>query len=199
MKLGQTSATVLLMVLFFNIPAFAIEPESSCQALQNWAAGLEKLPADYASYSELNDGQRLAVYQRLSSAERAHLWQEQMREALRSSAWEPAQRTLIDEVGRFVTTESVAALRAGEGPAFELAHREFRSLEDRVKAAFPVEDARRLFFQLGRAGEVGALRLCNCNRDSLPCSTGFACGPAVCMPTEQGCGFLAQEACDGRC
>lgn len=198
MKPGKTFATVLLMV-FLTIPAFAIEKESSCEALRNWAAGLEKLPTDYDSYSELNDGQRLAVYQRLSSAERAHLWQEQLREAQRSSALEPAQRTLIAEAGRFVTPERVAALRAGEGSAFELAYRDFRSLEDRVKAAFPLEEVRRVFFQLGRPTDAGALKLCNCNQASLPCSTGFACAQALCWHTEEGCGFLAQEACDGRC
>ena len=70
----KKSFSILLIAILAALPAAAIEPNSSaCKALETWAAGLDKLPADYESYTALEPGQRLAVYQRLSAGQRASI------------------------------------------------------------------------------------------------------------------------------
>lgn len=201
MKFCLKSFSVLLVMLAVTLPAMAVEPVSQCDALAAWASRLEKLPADYESFSALGHGQRLAVYQHLSDADRAGLWQAQLQESLRLAELDPVRRALLVEAGRFATPANLSALRARSGAAFETADRQRRSLEERVLASFSIAEARQVFFQLGRPTEARGWLDCNCNvdPDSLPCPNGGTCRFGACTELIQGCGFMGWQSCDGLC
>lgn len=192
MKMATMSAAALILILVAG-PAVAIEPNSSCQALDAWASQLATLPADYESFMALEPGQRRAVYQKLSHGERAALWQRQLREALAEDGWNDRQRSLIAETAGLMTAESFAARSGGEA---------FEDLERRVAAEFPRQQALALFFNLGVQslpdGRSGLIPLCSCSLIDQDCSIGQSCQPRNCSWGE-GCGFTGQEFCDGVC
>lgn len=193
----------LLLALLGAVPAFAIEPVSKCDALAAWAAALERLPADYQSFTALEPDQRSAVYGRLSHSQRAALWQEQMRRELAQDGWTEAQRTLIAETRALVTADNLAAMELGIGPASEAARVAFASLDARVEQAFSREAAARVFATLGPGAssrtESGLWGRCNCSESFMGlcrpddyCILGGVCDTAF-------CGNLWLEFCDGLC
>ncbi len=204
MKIKMT-LSILLLAMVSVLPAFAIEPVSKCDALAAWAAGLEKLPADYESFSALEPGQRSAVYKRLSYQQRAGLWQEQLSRQLAQDGFSEAQRALIAESRAFATAENLAAKEAGAGSAFDAAEAAFDRLEARVNAAFSREEVKRLFHVLGpdaaRGIKSSLSDRCDCTEDYLA-----ACGPigdefcAIGNCFDPGwCGYMWREQCTGGC
>lgn len=190
----KTTFSILLLAVLSAEPAFAIEPVSKCDALAAWAAGLETLPTDYASFISLPESHRRALYQRLSATERAGLWQEQWEQALRLPEWNAEQRALIAEASRIQTPSSFAAARPVEA---------IRDLESRVLEAFPRTDALRVFYRLGPREslmEASASWVCNCSlEDPSSCEFSGGCQDLVCFQPIDGCGFIGGLPCDGRC
>lgn len=205
MKIGKVLAiTITLLLLSIAAPSWALEPVSTCQALDRWAAQLEKLPADYASFTALEPAQRRAVYPRLSDDQRAALWHEQLSRELAQDGWNEAQRALIAETRAFATAENIGAMVSGFGSRQETAKAAAGSLEKRVKQAFPREQATRIFFALGpqpaaAAPGSGLFVQCACsiNYDD-PCGPEGQCIPGGCQEVKS-CGFILGNTCDGLC
>lgn len=197
-------SSILCLAFLAAMPVLAIEPNSTCDALAKWAAGLEKLPADFASFTALEPGQRSAVYKRLSGAQRAALWHEQLSRELAHDGWNEVQRALIAESRAFATAENLTAKEAGVGTASATAQAALDSLVARVKQEFTRQDALRVFYALGReaSAQVGSGFYERCN-----CKEGWTelCGPigvehcAVATCDWSWCGYMWSETCDLRC
>lgn len=197
MKIAKIAAIAGLLAAV-ALQGFAIEPVSRCQELQEWAAQLKELPADYESFVAYEPDQRRAMYGRLSNAERAVFWQHQLSASLEEKSWNEAQRALIVEVRTFLTEESYAARQADD----ELARAAAASLEARVAEAFARADSMRVFFDLGpseRRTRLGLVPACDC-RLGYPNECGVLgnCNIPVCG-TRQACGIGWGDLCDGLC
>lgn len=204
MRFAMTSAAVLILALCAG-PAIALEPVSKCDALAAWAAGLETLPADFASFTALEPGQRSAVYRRLSNPQRAALWHEQLGRELARDGWNEAQRALIAESRAFANAENLAAAESGSGSAFESVRAATAGLEARVKQAFPRAAALRVFYALGP--ETSAPAGPGWGRD-CDCTEGYVelCGPIGVEECVYGfchdprfCGWMWMYVCDASC
>ena len=192
MKIPRIASAALILILA-AAPVTALEPNSSCQALAAWAANLENLPTDYASFTALPSSHRRAVYPRLSAAERAGLWQRQWQEALQLPGWNAEQAALIAEASQVMDSGSFTAAKPIEA---------IRDLESRVAQAFPRADARELFYQLGPRDpriEASAIKVCDCSLGGTNfCEVGD-CRQVACLQPIDSCGFSWDFPCDGRC
>lgn len=196
---GKKTFSVLLLAILAAMPAFAIEPVSKCDALAAWAAGLDKLPADFESFTALEPGQRLAVYQRLSAGQRAALWRHQMDLALASDSYSDQQRAVIAGARELMTEENHAALDPRNASAdAPQARAAFAELKSRVSAVFPHEQMVAIFYKLGpqdgppKQGAV--IPFCNCSTIDPECNCwNFRCALMF------GCGMSGGETCDGVC
>lgn len=201
MKILSLSAIAGLLAAI-ALPSLALEPKPSCQALETWAAGLQQLPTDYESYSELSLVQRKAVYSRFSSAERATLWQRHWQEALQQGSWTAEQKALLVEAGRLMNAETFAALAPREGERYAAARASVDAFSARVKNAFPKNEITALFYRLGTPAaipEAGLAFRCYCNSGFDDCDPGFTCDPSGCQIRLFGCGMYYEEVCDGEC
>lgn len=197
---GKKLSSILLLAILAALPAFAIEPNAStCKALEAWAAGLEKLPTDYASYTALEPAQRLAVYQRLSAGQRAALWRHQMDLALASADLNGQQKAVVAEARQLMTEDNYFALdprmKADNAPQVRAA---FAELKTRVAAAFPQELKVAIFYKLGpqvaAPQQAALIPQCNCSMIDPECD----CYPWRCS-WMFGCGLSGGELCDGVC
>jgi hypothetical protein len=198
---GKKMSSILLLAILAALPAYAIEPNTStCKALDAWAAGLDKLPTDYDSFTALEPGQRMAVYQRLSAGQRAALWRHQMDLALASAELNDQQKAVVAEARQLMTEETYAALdprtKAATAPQVRAA---FAELKGRVAAAFPRELKVAIFYKLGPqefTPKQGAALIpyCDCSMIDPECD----CNPWRCA-WNFGCGMSGGEICDGVC
>lgn len=200
MKIASFAAIAGLLAAV-ALPVFPVE-KPSCQALETWASQLEKLPADYESFSQLTLVQRKAVYNRLSSAERAALWHRHWREALQQDGFTAEQKSLIAEAGRLVSADTLSALRSEEGQRYEEARAAVDAFGARAEKSFTKAAALALFYRLGTpaaAPAAGLAYYCYCNSGADDCEPGYLCDPSFCRIRLFGCGLFYEETCDGEC
>lgn len=205
MKIKMTFA--LLLIAFVSAsPSFAIEPVSKCDALAAWAAALEKLPTDYEAFVALEPDQRRAVYTRLSEAQRAGLWQEQLSRALARDVWNDAQRALIAETRAFLNSANFVANGSGAGSLFETVQSKAAALEAEAFQEFSRAEAQQLFLFLGPKAAFAGKRggdpppACDC-RISNPgdCVNPPDCyDDGVCRQALR-CGLGWMAVCDSLC
>ena len=201
MKIATLSAIAGLLAAI-ALPGFAIEPKASCQALESWAAGLQQLPTDYDSFSQLSLVQRKAVYSRFSATERASLWKRHWQEALKQGSWSAEQKALLDEAGRVMNADTFAALAPREGERYAAVRATVDALSVRLMKAFTRDEATALFYRLGTpvaTPEAGLAFRCYCNSGYDDCEPGFTCDPSGCQIRFFGCGMYYEEVCDGEC
>lgn len=205
MKIAKICAIAGLLAAI-ALPGLALEPKSSCAALAAWASQLEKLPADYESFTALDFDRRLAVYQKLSDAERAALWQRHLQEALTQEGWSEGQRDLIADAQELVTADKLAAMRPPRtGADSAVAQAAFDELKEKAEGLFPQKQVFELFYDLGSKEPVGGKYLippstaCSCSVFDYYCPPGRgSCSTQNC-DYGNGCGFFGNQTCDGKC
>jgi len=183
MKIVTISAIASLLTVL-TLPGSALEPKLSCQALETWAAELRQLPTGYEEFSALSTGERKAVYGRLSSAQRAVLWQRHWQEALAAGGLTAEQQALVEEAGRLMHADTFAALKPRQGALYDSAMAAVRDFEARVKKAFPRAVAATLFYRLGTAPAeapeaAGKFSFCDCSPGGEEYGTSL-CWPSSC-------------------
>lgn len=188
MKTFLTTACVLL----FAATAFSAKSDLAL-ALSSAPSSPAFSPYQQMAFAE-NSQVKREVYIRLTKEDKLEIWQLQLQESLVNAELNAEQRQLINQL-------------LNELPEIILNGKESKSIEGSIAAAFPDDLRRDVFVNIGSGGreqQIASADICNCSYGSYfnTCSSCkfyhiYVC--ALCLPTYDGCGFLAQYECNGAC
>jgi hypothetical protein len=170
--------------------------ETPCAALKRWAQVYQNEHPTLEHLASFDRSHRIAIFNAVTPAVRADLWQDQLRRFSTSADLSGTQRALIVEAIPLTTpalySHEVAATQA------------FDQFWSRAESSFSSRAEKRVFFDLGSAVSPSTHALprtegfgfCNCKvGTSGECST---CGSGSCTQWA-GCGFNGTQACNGLC
>lgn len=173
----------------------AATTENPCTTLKTWAAVYRGVSPSLDDLARFDRAHRIAIFNAVTPAVRASLWQEQLRRFDQRTDLSAAQHALLQEAAAVTTP----ALYARE-PQAVAAHEAFWA---KAEQAFTTPRDRRVMFDLGAVAptfDATAARgvSCNCSRSSSgecdgACSATSACSMFV------GCGPSGTSMCNGMC
>lgn len=175
----------------------AATTENPCTTLKTWAAVYRGISPSLDDLARFDRAHRIAIFNAVTPAVRASLWQEQLRRFDQRTDLSAAQHALLQEAAAVTTP----ALYARE-PQATAAHEAFWA---RAEAAFSAPHQRRAVLDLGavvpgfNAGTSRTLG-CECNRQQseADCGAGRTCVYGGCQQ-DSGCGITGNSMCDGTC
>lgn len=138
--LALCSLLVLGPALFASLP-LGRSPDSACEAMKRWASRYAGTSPTLDEIAPFTRAQRVAIFNAISPAVRASLWQDQLRRFNQEPDLTAEQHALIEE-GMSLTTVALYEQR----PDAVRAHRMFW---DRASKSFAVKPHLRIWMDLG--------------------------------------------------
>ncbi|MFJ3547532.1 MULTISPECIES: bacteriocin fulvocin C-related protein [Streptomyces] len=161
------------------------------------AANKDGLPKTYAEFSEHSVSYRRAIYSELGPSDRSRLWAEHVTQYRRAHLeLSPRQQQLLDALETHIRDEFTFRTQPGRAPSKD------ERLEAEIIDAFGREEATLLVATLGPApvhSSAAQAYDCECNTVSDYCIGVSFCYRDGCTNLSDGCGWLYNYPCNGRC
>lgn len=183
------------LVTLVSLPT-AATTENPCAALRQWAAAYRDVSPSLDDLARYDRSHRIAIFNAVTPAVRASLWQEQLRRFDARPDLSATQHALIQEAATLTTP----ALYARE-PQAVAAHEQFWS---RAQSAFTARHEKRMMFDIGAVAPTFNATTargfsCNCNRAYPEECDSFNCAGAAGCSMNGGCGPGGMSVCNGMC